>query len=52
MKKKFLYMLFPLLGLVSGCEKYLDVNKNVDAPDRVEGYLYLVNASQLKAFIA
>ena len=46
MKKKFLYMLFPLLGLVSGCEKYLDVNKNVDAPDRVEGYLYLANITQ------
>ncbi|MBD1430496.1 SusD/RagB family nutrient-binding outer membrane lipoprotein [Sphingobacterium sp. DN04309] len=46
MKKKFLYMLLPLLGLVSGCEKYLDVNKNIDAPDKVEGYLYLANITQ------
>lgn len=43
MKKKFLYMLIPLLTLVYSCEKYLDVNKNIDAPDKVEGYLYLAN---------
>lgn len=29
-----------LLG-VSSCEKYLDVNKNVDAPDQIEAGLYL-----------
>lgn len=39
-------MLLPLLGLVSGCEKYLDVNKNIDAPDKVDGYLYLANITQ------
>jgi len=36
---------FILLGLLStsitSCDDYLDVNKNVDAPDYVEGYLYL-----------
>ena len=46
MKKKLLYILLPLLTLFSSCEKYLDVNKNVDAPDRVEGYLYLANILQ------
>lgn len=46
MKKKLLYILVPLLTLVSSCEKYLDVNKNVDAPDNVEGYLYLSNILQ------
>lgn len=46
MKKKFLYILLPLLTLMSSCEKYLDVNKNVDAPDKVEGYLYLANILQ------
>lgn len=29
-----------LLG-ISSCEKYLDVNKNVDAPDQIEAGLYL-----------
>src|SRR5690606_22655464 len=46
MKKKFLYILLPLLTFMSSCEKYLDVNKNVDAPDKVEGYLYLANILQ------
>lgn len=36
---------FILLGLLStsitSCDDYLDVNKNVDAPDYVDGYLYL-----------
>lgn len=36
---------FILLGLfsfsITSCDDYLDVNKNVDAPDYVEGYLYL-----------
>ena len=36
---------FILLGLlsisISSCDEYLDVNNNVDAPDYVEGYLYL-----------
>jgi hypothetical protein len=34
-----------LFGTVS-CEKYLDVNRNVDAPDYVEGYLYLAGIIQ------
>ncbi len=25
----------------TGCDDYLDVNKNVDSPDYVEDYLYL-----------
>ncbi|MEG0517802.1 MAG: SusD/RagB family nutrient-binding outer membrane lipoprotein [Bacteroidales bacterium] len=25
----------------TGCDKYLDVNHNVDAPDRIDAYLYL-----------
>lgn len=29
------------LFVTTGCEKYLDVNKNVDAPDYVDDYLYL-----------
>ena len=27
-------------------EDYLDVNRNVDAPDHVEGYLYLAGIQQ------
>lgn len=46
MKKKLLYMLMPLFIVMGGCEKYLDVNKNIDAPDAVEGYLYLANITQ------
>lgn len=30
-----------LVGSLTGCEKYLDVNNNVDAPDYVEAGLYL-----------
>ena len=33
------------LGLTS-CDDYLDVNKNTDAPDYVEGYLYLAGIQQ------
>ena len=32
------------MGLTS-CDDYLDVNKNTDAPDYVEGYLYLAGIS-------
>lgn len=32
--------------MMGGCEKYLDVNTNVDAPAYVEGYLYLANITQ------
>lgn len=46
MKKKLLYMLMPLFVVMGGCEKYLDVNKNVDSPAEVEGYLYLANITQ------
>lgn len=38
--------IIPLFLLLGGCEKYLDVNKNVDAPAEVEGYLYLANNIQ------
>ncbi len=45
MKKLFIYI-FPLLLLLGGCEKYLDVNHNVDAPAEVDGFLYLANITQ------
>ncbi len=35
-----------LLFLTTSCEKYLDVNQNQDAPDYVEGYLYLAGITQ------
>lgn len=36
-----------LLGFgAASCDDYLDVNKNVDAPDYVEGYLYLAGIQQ------
>lgn len=42
MKKLFTIILLAVLGFAStGCDNYLDVNKNVDAPDYIEGYLYL-----------
>jgi hypothetical protein len=40
------FLLTILLFMNTGCEKYLDVNKNVDAPDYVEGYLYLAGIMQ------
>ncbi|MFV0607121.1 MAG: SusD/RagB family nutrient-binding outer membrane lipoprotein, partial [Niabella sp.] len=46
MKRNILLYIFALVLLSTGCEKYLDVNKNVDAPDNVEGYLYLANITQ------
>ncbi|GAB3012570.1 hypothetical protein GCM10027051_14490 [Niabella terrae] len=36
----------PLLIIAGGCKKYLDVNKNIDAPDQVDGYLYLASIQQ------
>lgn len=45
MKKILIYMI-PLFLLLGGCEKYLDVNHNIDAPARVDGYLYLANNIQ------
>lgn len=44
--KKILIYIIPLFLLLGGCEKYLDVNKNVDAPAEVEGHLYLANIIQ------
>ena len=45
--KKISALIVTLLLLVApGCEDYLDVNKNVDAPDYVEGYLYLAGITQ------
>lgn len=44
--KKINLLILPLLLLFAGCQKYLDVNKNTDAPDNVDGYLYLANITQ------
>ena len=42
MKKIFFAILLAVCTLsFTACEKYLDVNNNVDAPDRIDGYLYL-----------
>ncbi|MGV3763811.1 SusD/RagB family nutrient-binding outer membrane lipoprotein [Parapedobacter sp.] len=45
MKKLFIYV-FPLFLLLGSCEKYLDVNQNIDAPAEVDGFLYLANITQ------
>ncbi len=45
--KKVLIFLIPVIVLTGmGCKKYLDVNKNIDAPDHVEAYLYLAGIEQ------
>ena len=45
--KKTIFLITSLIVLTTiGCKKYLDVNHNVDAPDHVEGYLYLANITQ------
>lgn len=44
--KKILVFIFSLLLFTTSCEEYLDVNKNIDAPDYVEGYLYLASITQ------
>lgn len=42
MKKILTVILLAVCTLsFSSCEKWLDVNKNVDAPDYIDGYLYL-----------
>lgn len=46
MKKTAIFFISLLLLAGTGCKKYLDVNKNVDAPDHVDGYLYLANIIQ------
>jgi hypothetical protein len=43
---KKILMILPLLVLFTGCKKYLDVNKNVDGPSKVDGYLYLAGIEQ------
>ncbi|MDR3227344.1 MAG: SusD/RagB family nutrient-binding outer membrane lipoprotein [Prevotellaceae bacterium] len=46
--KKILILLLTsfLVFLNTSCDSYLDVNKNVDAPDYVEAYLYLAGIQQ------
>jgi len=39
-------LLASFMFITTSCEDYLDVNKNVDAPDYVEGYLYLAGIIQ------
>lgn len=46
MKKGIIYFLTLITLSGISCKKYLDVNKNVDAPAYVEGYLYLANITQ------
>lgn len=46
MKKISIFIITLLLLVIPSCEDYLDVNKNVDAPDYVEGYLYLAGITQ------
>lgn len=44
--KKITMIIASLFIFLIGCEDYLDVNRNVDAPDHVEGYLYLAGIQQ------
>ena len=46
MRKTILLFAVPLLLLAAGCKKYLDVNKNTDAPDHIEAHLYLPGIQQ------
>lgn len=48
MRKKlyFIPITICLLFSTTACEDYLDVNKNIDAPDHVDGYLYLAGILQ------
>jgi hypothetical protein len=39
-------LLASFMFMTTSCEDWLDVNKNVDAPDKVEGYLYLAGIIQ------
>lgn len=48
-KKSLLYAMASAVIMAAGatsCNDYLDVNKNTDAPDYVEGYLYLAGIEQ------
>lgn len=42
----YILTVFLLIFSLTGCKKYLDVNKNIDAPDYADGYLYLANITQ------
>ena len=44
--KKITMIVASLFIFLTACEDYLDVNKNIDAPDYVEGYLYLAGIQQ------
>jgi hypothetical protein len=46
MKKSLIFLIPVITCWILGCKKYLDVNKNVDAPDHVEAYLYLAGIEQ------
>ncbi len=46
MKKAFVIIICIIVFSGFGCKKYLDVNKNVDAPSHVDAYLYLANITQ------
>ncbi|MDR0420973.1 MAG: SusD/RagB family nutrient-binding outer membrane lipoprotein [Prevotellaceae bacterium] len=47
MKKILIILLSSILVFSNtGCDSYLDVNKNVDAPDYVDDYLYLAGIEQ------
>ena len=46
MKKSIIFIMSLVLITGAGCKKYLDVNKNIDAPDYAEAYLYLANITQ------
>lgn len=41
MKKNSIIVLLTAVLSLTSCDDYLDVNHNVDAPDKIEGYLYL-----------
>lgn len=45
-KLSIIALLATLLSFNTSCDDYLDVNTNVDAPDYVEGYLYLAGITQ------
>lgn len=44
--RRIIFFLVPFLLLSGGCKKWLDVNKNIDAPDHIDGYLYLAGILQ------
>src|SRR5690606_1054830 len=46
MKKISIFIISMVLITSMGCKKYLDVNRNVDAPDYAEAHLYLANITQ------